>query len=152
MPYLDPSRVLARFSSFAREEIRPEIDDEFTRGQIGSMSSTMRFLANELSGQRAALTRQREALLDALDELEETLDRTELEPIVDTVSSARTRVKDVDEGTDELESALLSASNDVLAEIDRNLEGETARRARRPLYDFLDVRVQSQLEMLGRDR
>jgi len=53
MPHLNPERVLERFSTFLQEDVRAEIDDEFIDGQVGSMSSTLSYLAaNSVSSAR----------------------------------------------------------------------------------------------------
>lgn len=148
MPYLEPEHVLERFSEFALDEIRPAIDDEFLQGQVGSMASTLRFLSMELAGKADAIEQQHDALRTALDEVAATVDD---EVVVSTVEAASDQITEVsNDRPDELEAKLLAAGNDVLAAIDEELTGDAARTARRPLYGFLDTRVQTQLEMMGR--
>jgi hypothetical protein len=154
MPHLRPARVLERFSSFLYTDVKPEIDDEFVEGQVGSMSSTLSFLAQQLEAEHAMTMRQRETLLDGLETVATDCDD---ETVVEAAESARERVAEAgtgdgagDGGVDEVQSALVDAANDVLATIDRELDGDAARAARRPLYEFLRVRVEGQLEMLGR--
>lgn len=148
MPHLQPAQVLERFASFLQEEVRGEIDDEFVDGQVGSMSSTMRYLSQELRHKHDVTIRQRKSLLDALEAVERNCDET---AVVESATDARDRIENASANDDELESVLVSACNDVLDAIDTELDGDAARAAREPLYDYLRVRVEGQLEMLGRD-
>jgi len=126
------------------------IDDEFLQGQIGSMASTLRFLSMELADRTDAIERQHDALLDALEEVAAT---AEDEAVVSAARTARDELADVaDLEPRKVEERLLAAGNDVLTEIDDELAGDDARRARSPMYEFLDTRVQTQLELMGRER
>lgn len=71
MPYLSPADVLRRFSRFALSKVRPSVpeDERFVRGQVGSMASTLRFLAGELEGRQRSVAEQERALREALDAL-----------------------------------------------------------------------------------
>jgi len=150
MPYLKPEETMRQFSNFVLEEVRPRVEDEFVRAQLGSMSSTLRFMSGEIQGMDEAVEAQRQTLVAALDGVEAAVDESE-EKVLESVEEARGRIDDAaDTGTRELEESLLAACEDMLQTIDEELEGEDARRARRPLYDFLDVRVESQLRMCGR--
>lgn len=149
MPHLEPERVLERFSTYLREDVREEIDDEFVAGQVGSMSSTLQYLSQQLELERDVTIRQRETLLDSLAEVEERCDDG---TVREEARRARERIEEADTGdVDELETTLVSACNDVLESINAELDGEEAREARRPLYGFLRTRVEGQLELLGRD-
>jgi len=148
MPYLKPEKTARRFSEFVLEEVRPRVEDEFVRAQLGSMASTLRFMSGEMQGMEEAVEAQRQTLVAALDGVEAAVEEDE-EEVLGSVEDARERV-DPEAGTRELEEALLAACEDVLRSIDDELKGEDARRARRPLYDFLDVRVEAQLRMCGR--
>lgn len=149
MPHLQPAQVIEQFASFLQDDVRAEIDDEFVDGQVGSMSSTMRYLADQLRQQREVTRRQRDSLLEALEAVERDCEST---AVTGAAADARERIENASGADgDELEFALVSACNDVLDEINAELEGDAARAAREPLYDFLRVRVEGQLEMLGRD-
>lgn len=149
MPHLNPERVLDRFSTFLQEDVRAEIDDEFVDGQVGSMSSTLSHLARELRLKREVTMEQRRVLLDGLESVERNcVDTT----VTEAAERARERVGYASAGdVDELESVLVDACNDVLDAINTELDGSDARDARKPLYEFLRVRVDGQLELLGRD-
>ncbi|UHQ95212.1 hypothetical protein [Haloterrigena alkaliphila] len=156
MPYLDPELILDRFATFTREEIRPAVDDgvdEFVHAQVGSMASTLQFLAGEIDGRETAVRDQRRALDECLDELEAVLERNEIDStaVRTAVDGARDDVAGADEPTRTLEETLLPAADDVLTAIDRELDGERAALARRPMYDFLRTRVDRQLHLLGRE-
>lgn len=156
MPYLHPELVLGRFSSFTREAVRPAIvgdGDEFLEAQVGSMSSTLDFLSKELDGMRDAVEAQHEALLGALAGAERALDGLDAAaPTVRTaVEDGQDRLADPPADVYDHEELLLEVSSDALAAVEADLEGETARAVRDPLYGFLDVRVTAQLEMLGRE-
>lgn len=113
------------------------------------MSSTLSYLAQELRQKREITERQRTALEAGLREVAEA---SEDETVRERAAAARERVAEAagDDPT-ELEATLVEAANDVLDAIGDELEAEAASRAREPLYDFLRVRVEAQLEMLGRD-
>jgi hypothetical protein len=157
MPYLRPERVLDRFSSFARNDVRSAIGgegDEFLEAQVGSMSSTLSFLSKELEGMGDAVESQREALLAALDEAESVLQDVDFDggDLQTTVEETRERVSNAPrDDVYEYEQVLVDASSDLLEAVDEELDPETARAVREPLYRFLRARVESQLEMLGRD-
>lgn len=148
MPYLDPDAVLRRFSTYALEEIRPALrdDEEFMRGQVGSMASTLRFLATELDGIDDAIAAQRCRLLEALDEAQAIVDDPDVR---EDLSTAAEHVTEAGDSPREIERSLLTAADDALAAVD-TLPEPTAREARRPLYGFLDARVEAQLRLLGR--
>ncbi|OLZ39442.1 hypothetical protein A6E15_18965 [Natrinema saccharevitans] len=68
MPYLDPELILDRFAAFTREEVRPAVtDDEFVHAQVGSMASTLQFLAGDVGGREAAVRVQRRTLRERPD-------------------------------------------------------------------------------------
>lgn len=148
MPYLEPDEVLRRFSSYALEEIRPALreDEEFMRGQVGSMASTLRFLASELDGLDDAVAAQREALIDALAVARDAVEDPEVEA---ELAAAANRVAAADGDPRSVERTVLEAASDSLAAVD-GLPPDAARQARRPLYEFLDERVRTQLGLLGR--
>jgi hypothetical protein len=150
MPYLRPETVLEEFSGFTLSTVRPAIaeDEEFVRGQTGSMASTLRFLAGELEAREAMVDEQERALREALDAVTE---RTADTPAAEAVEAVVADIDDAPDGVREREEALLEAADDVLAAVDVHLEGDAARRARRPVYDFLDTRTEGQLRMLGRE-
>jgi hypothetical protein len=148
MPYLDPALVLRELSGYAATEIRPAVadDEAFVRGQVGSMASTLRFLACELEGMEAAVSTQRESLLDALATAEVVVEDPQ---VTSTFEDAADRVAAADGQSRNVENVLLEAADDALAAVD-TLEGERAREARAPLYEFLQDRLTAQLRLLGR--
>ncbi len=157
MPYLRPETILRRFSQFTRQEVRTAIttdENGFMEAQVGSMSSTMRFLSMELDGIRDAVTEQHEALEEALNNADAVL--TGNDPPVNVVrkelETANNRLATAPR-TDVYahEQELLDISQDILAVIDTELEEDVAREVRRPLYEFLSTRVSTQLKMLGRE-
>lgn len=171
MPYLRPDRVLSKFSRFVSDDVREALPSEerFLRGQLGSMASTMEFLGGELTGKAHALGEQEAALEAALDETAAELETigSELESAGETdpdghresvemaLSKARDRISDAPvpqspETTIEKEAVLTNACENVLASID-DLPDEHARRLRKPLFGFLDTRVDGQLRLLGRE-
>lgn len=155
MPYLEPAHVLRQFSAFAREEIRPALadDERFVAAQVGSMASTLQYLAAELDGHEAAVDAQREALDEALDAAIASLRKSEAPgaaAALDDVTDARKRVDEAEGDARAVEDELLAAADGALAAID-GVEGEAAEAARRPLYAFLDTRLEEQLELLGRE-
>jgi len=151
MPYLRPETVLEEFSGFTLSTVRPAIreDEEFVRGQTGSMASTLRFLASELEAREAMVDEQERALREALDAVAET---TADGSVGETVEEVVAALDDAPDGLVEREELLLGAADDVLAALDTHLDGERAREARQPMYDFLDTRTEGQLRMLGRDQ
>jgi hypothetical protein len=157
MPYLPPELILDRFSTFARDDVRPSIDgegDEFLEAQVGSMSSTLSFLSKELEGMGDAVESQHEALLEALDGAEQVLNDVDAggSDIRITLEETRERVSNAPRNDpDEHEQVLVDASSELLEAVEEDLDRETAQAIREPLYQFLQTRVESQLEMLGRD-
>lgn len=157
MPYLPPELVLDRFSTFARDDVRPSIageGDEFLEAQVGSMSSTLSFLSKELEGMGDAVESQHEALLKALDGAEQILDDVDTggSDIQITIAETRERVSNAPRNDPyEHERVLVDASSELLEAVEEDLDPETAQAIREPLYQFLQTRVESQLEMLGRD-
>lgn len=150
MPYLRPETVLEEFSGFTLSTVRPAIraDEEFVRGQTGSMASTLRFLAGELEAREAMVDEQERVFREALGAV---ADLTADQGVAAAVDAAAADLDGAPDTVREREEALLEAANDVLAAIDTHLDGEAARRTRRPVYDFLDTRTEGQLRMLGRD-
>lgn len=156
MPYLKPENALERISGFTRKEIRGGIaaDREFLKDQAGSMSSTLRFMAREIEMREDVVEEQFETFLTSLD----TVERALAEVNHDRAPAVEAAVADAHDRIDSLdtldvyarEQALLVACNDVLDAIERDLDGDAARRIRRPIYDFIDTRLQLQLQILGR--
>jgi len=156
MPYLKPEDALERLSGFTRDEIRTGIADdrEFLKDQAGSMSSTLRFLAQEIEMREAVVEEQHETLLSSLDAVERMLGEVDTEggaTVQASVTDARARIESVDTfNVYALEQELLTACNEVLDAIEAELDGQAARCVRRPLYDYIDTRLRLQLEILGR--
>lgn len=158
MPYLRPELVLDRFSTFARDDVRPAIvgdGDEFLEAQVGSMSSTLSFLSKELDGMGDAVETQHESLVDALDDAEQVLADVDADGDTDQVRSTIAETKGrlsetVASDPYAHERAILEGSSAVLEAVDDHLDETTARAVRTPLYRFLRTRVESQLELLGR--
>lgn len=148
MPYLEPEDVLREFSRYTLEEVRPALkeDEQFMRGQVGSMASTLRFLAGELDGMDDAVAQQRQSLETALAMAEDEVPDGR---VAATVANARERVADTSSDARDTERVLLDAANEALAAIDE-LDEEAARCARKPIYEFLDTRLETQLRLLGR--
>ncbi|OLZ39158.1 hypothetical protein A6E15_17250 [Natrinema saccharevitans] len=154
MPYLDPELILDRFAAFTREEVRPAVtDDEFVHAQVGSMASTLQFLAGDVGGREAAVRVQRRTLRESLTELESALDRHDVgsSAVRTAVDDARSDLETADGPTRDVEETLVAVADDVLTTIDAELDGDAAAVARRPLYDFLRTRVDEQLRLLGRE-
>ena len=164
MPYLQPGEVLSRFASFARHDVRSALSAEadesaFMRGQVGSMASTLDFLAGELRGMKPALDRQEAALFDAFDAVETRLQDGDVcgeRAVSEALTEARTTIVDAPlaetpESLRERETALLTACETVLAAIDDLNAVDEARELRRPLYGFLDTRLDAQFRLLGRE-
>ncbi|WP_254533622.1 hypothetical protein [Natrinema gelatinilyticum] len=155
MPYLEPEHVLHQFASYLNDDVRSAIadDQKFVQAQVGSMSSSLNFLAMELGGMHVAMKTQRRRLLCAFDDIESELgDGDAAVAVADAIDTARAELEQTDM-TDvrALETELTNAANTVFEAINTELDEKAARRARRPLYDFLDTRVQTQLDLLGRE-
>lgn len=154
MPYLDPGLIVNRFARFTREEIRPAVsDDDFVHAQVGSMASTLQFLAGELGGREEAVRAQRETLSDCLDELEAVLDQHQIDsPSIRTaIDNARNQIDVTEDSIQNIERASLAAADDIFVVIEEELEEDQAAVARQPLYEFLQTRVDQQLRLLGRE-
>lgn len=152
MPYLDPAQILKQFSQFLQMEVRPAIpdDERTTRAQVGSMSSTLRFLSKELAGREEAFEHQRQALLEALDEIDRRLTNLSgADRVQSEVIDARAQLKQAEGTFQEREAVVLDSSDAILAAIEGDLEDDEARSVRKPMYDFLETWVDSQLRMLG---
>lgn len=155
MPYLDPEHVLQQFAGYLQGDVRDAIDDDhkFVKAQVGSMSSSLNFLARELDSMTADLETQRESLLDALDAVEETIEDDDKAADVEaSIEDARARIEDADTNDDyEYERVLTDAATDVLETIDE-MNPQEATRVREPLYAYINTRVRTQIEALGGDR
>lgn len=148
MPYLEPERVLREFSRYALSEVRPALadDEQFVRGQVGSMASTLRFLAGELEGVDDAVDAQRIALEAALAEAGAVVTDDDAEA---TIADARDRIAAAEGRPRDVERTLLDAADDALAAL-ADLSDDDAREARTSLYRFLDARLEAQHRLLGR--
>jgi len=152
MTYLPPSVVLERLSEFTADTLIGAIGEgsKFERAQAGSMSSTLDYLSKEVAGRDSSIHEQREALLDALDELEPLGD----EKATAFMTDQREALESVDSTTgnsEAVQSALLVGMTDLREAIDDGTFGEDTPEARRVLYDLFRTRVESQLQVLGRD-
>lgn len=155
MPYLEPEHVLQQFAGYLSDDVRSAIkdDEKYVQAQVGSMSSSLNFLARELGGMHVAINTQRRRLNEALDNIEAELGDDESgAAVADAIASARTELKQAD-GTDarSLEQNVTAAATSVFRAINEELDSEAANQARRPLYGFLETRVQTQLDVLGRE-
>lgn len=155
MPYLEPAVIVEEFADFTREQIRPAIEDDeqFIHAQAGSMSSTLRFLSNELREMETAVEEQASVLREALDDVDRLAGAADAGWSADVraaVDEARTTLESAPSSLREREQALLEAANHVLEQIDESVDGEEVRELRRPMYRFVDARLDAQLEILGR--
>jgi hypothetical protein len=151
MPYLQPEVILGRFAQFTRSNIRSGIkeDEEFLKSQAGSMSSTLRFLAREIEHREDSVAKQREVLLDALEDVRSA---TEAERVQRAADDARTQVENANAmDVYDVEKEFLDACNEVLTVIDETLGEGDANPTRAPLYEFIEFRLDEQLRILGRD-
>ena len=155
MPYLAPEHVLRQFATYLQEDVRDAIDDDhkFVKAQVGSMSSSLSFLAMELDSLGEDLSTQQQALLDALDDAESELGTIE-DPasVAETITTSRERVQNTELADSyAFERELTEAVTAVFESLDE-LPEDDARRVRKPLYSFLETRVTTQLEALGGER
>jgi chromosome segregation ATPase len=154
MPHLDPELILERFATFMRSEVRPAVSEEdFVHAQVGSMASTLQFLAGEVRERETAVETQKQELFECFDHLESMLDSEEVESarIRSELESAREEIDAVEGPTRDIEETILTAADDLLRAIDTELEPDRAETVREPLYEFLWTRVETQLHMLGRE-
>jgi len=155
MPYLPPAKIVEQFSNFTRKEIRPVIkdDEQFMQAQAGSMSSTLRFLSNELEQMETSIQKQESAFRDALDDIHEIAAKQDgsVADIDEALTEARDTLQSDVSSHRSRERELLEASNKLLEAIENDTDGDDARELRRPMYRFIDIRLNTQLKMLGRD-
>lgn len=154
MPYLEPEHVLQQFAGYLSDDVRGAVrdDEKFVQAQIGSMSSSLNFLAKEFSGMHVAINTQRRQLDRSLATVEGQLNDDEsADAVLEAIDEARSAIEQADR-TDarDLEQTVTGAAETVLSAINEELDEETARQARQPLYEFLETRVQTQLDVLGR--
>lgn len=154
MPYLEPEHVLQQFASYLNEDVRNAIEDDqkFVRAQVGSMSSSLNFLSRELGGMHVALKTQQRRLHCSLDDIEDGLSEDESgAAVADAITAARADIERADAtNAREFEQELTTAAIAVFKAVNEELDDADAQQARQPLYDFLDTRVQTQLDLLGR--
>lgn len=153
MPYLPPSVVLERLSEFTSDTVIGSIGEEskFVRAQVGSMSSTLGFLSQEVAHQGESMLEQHEALLDALDTLS-GLGGEEAEAFL---ADQRETVEGIDPvlgNRGEVRTVLLTVLGDLRQAVNDRTFGEDTPEARGVLYDLFETRIESQLWMLGRER
>jgi chromosome segregation ATPase len=137
-----------------RSEVRPAISEEdFVHAQVGSMASTLQFLAGEVRERETAVETQKRELLECFDHLESRLDSEEIESarLRSELEGAREEIDAVEGQTRDIEETILTAADDLLRAIDTELEPDRAAIVREPLYEFLWTRVETQLHMLGRE-
>jgi hypothetical protein len=151
MPYVPPSTVLGRLSEFTADTVVDAIGEEstFVRAQVGSMSSTLGFLAREVEHRDESILERRRALLDALDELEGVGGAA-----ADAfVADQRERVEAVEPvigNADDVETAVRETLGELQRAVDDGTFGAETPEARARLYDLFEHRVESQLHVLGR--
>jgi hypothetical protein len=154
MPYLKPEHVLQQFASYLSDDIRHAVadDEKFVQAQVGSMSSSLNFLAKEFGGMRVAINTQKRQLDSSLAAVERQLDDESADAVVAAIDEARSELTQAD-GTSarDLEQTVTAAATTALSAINEELDEERARQARQPLYEFLETRVQTQLDVLGRE-
>jgi hypothetical protein len=155
MPYLEPEHVLRQFAGYLQDDVRDAIEDEhkFVEAQVGSMSSSLNFLARELDSLNEDLAAQRRALLEALDDVEAALEQEGGSPTIErAIETARDSVRNADPSNGyEYERVLTGAATDVLNSLE-DLDDQSAAPVRRPLYSYMNARVKTQLEALGAER
>lgn len=152
MPYLPPSVVLGRVSEFTADTLVESVgqESEFMRAQVGSMSSTLGFLARETAHRDEAILERRTALLDALDELE-SLGRGPADSFVTAQREAIEAVEPTMGNTDEVESTVRESLGALQRAVTDGTFDPDTPTARGILYDLFETRVESQLRVLGRD-
>jgi len=151
MPYVPPSVVLRRLSEFTADTVVGAIGEEstFVRAQVGSMSSTLGFLAHEVERRDEAVLEQRRATLEAL----KTLESLEGDAVEAFVVDQRKAIESTDPAlgnTEAVRSSLREVLEAIRAAVEDDRFDDTAA-ARAVLYDLFETRVDSQLRMLGRE-
>jgi hypothetical protein len=152
MEYIRPETVLDRFSTYLREEIRAELDDDFQEAQVGSISSTLDLMAAEIGGSGHSNHAKRQRFFDCLDELEDRLDEidggtTGVQSEIDVVRSSIN--ESMTDSRFHFDDRISQSCAILLTAIDDELAGEAAKSLRRPMYEFLQYCVDGHREMLG---
>jgi len=155
MPYLQPLEVLEKFSEYLNSEVSDVIPetDTATRSQVGSMSSTMQYLTNEFGGMRVSYRRQVDAFTNAIESVEEEVDRGDgAEQIMEALEDARRAITEQEDPTTpasirDAEADMLQAVDNLLVEINE-LPRSRAEKLRPPLYNFMDERISAQMALL----
>lgn len=148
MPYMPPATVIEQLSAFMLETLQDELDEDsaFLRAQVGSMSSTLGLLSQEIRDRPAAIERQRSAVIEALDDLG-TLDAGQS----DRISTLQNRMESVDTsiGNEQLVAQVVRETmSELQAAIASGKFGSATPEARQILHELMETRVQAQLSML----
>lgn len=153
MHYIRPSEALDHFSRYVREDVTP--DSENQRGEFVSMALALDTISRELSGIFEAVRTQRAELLDALDEVEDRLDAVDDDgTVAEAIEEARERIEAHEPATNvyDIDDDLREASQRVLSAIDDEMGWEEGKELREPLYAFLTVQVETELEAIDDGR
>ena len=152
MPYLPPELVLDRLSTFTSDEVIGYVGAEssFARSQVGSMASTLGFLSREVEHQDDALLTQYESLLDLCDDLEE-ISGADAPAVVREQREILTSVDTSIGNTARVNRVVIDVFEEFRQAIAAGSFGEQTPQAREALYDRFQTRVESQLQMLGRE-
>jgi hypothetical protein len=152
MTYVPPSVVLERLSEFTAETVVDAIGQEsaFVRAQVGSMSSTLGFLAREVERRDEAVLEQRRATLEAL----RTLEGLDADAVEAFVADQRETIESTDPAlgnTEPVRRSLREVLEAIRAAVEDGRFGDDTPEARAVLYDLFETRVDSQLRVLGRE-
>lgn len=153
MHYIRPSESLDHFSRYLRQEVVPETERQ--QGTFLSVALSLDTISRELDGVFEAVRTQRAELLDALDEVEDRLDAVDDgEAVAEAVEAARERIDAHEPATNVYDIAddLREAAQIVLTAIDEETDWESGKRLRKPLYSFLAVHVETELDAIDDGR
>lgn len=151
MPHTDPELLLERFSGFLYSDVRSAIgEDQLLHAQLGSLSSTLGFLAKELEHYGSDIETQRAAFERALDQMDDLVDNEQA--VASAITDARSRINDVPEyELREEERTILAEVSRLLETIEDECPADRGGELRAPLYAFMKERTDTRLETLGRE-
>lgn len=146
-------RTLHRFSEFLATDVEPALSDgdEQLRQDLYSVQLVLELMAVERERIPETVEEKRSSLVESLDEVERVAESTDADatPVVETVEEVQRRLENQQPTTrvSEVDRQCSEFAGQVLAAIDELPESD-ARALRTPLYGFLAVDVEMNLESI----
>jgi hypothetical protein len=150
MVYIKPNRVLEAIADHLRQEVKTSSEAVDIQEQIDGVTEFLHFLAYLTEYFRPAVLYQRKILIELLMDLQETTTNIEGEclRVQREIAAGFHLLDNLQKDAYGIEEDMILVASNVLQAIEEHTEKEHRRILRKPLYNFIRIRISSQIALV----